>query len=403
MTRADMEGSFRDFRRHHTSATKLHQGRFDMALVAYSDSEGSDNEASAAAAKAPVARTAPFQKTEARKIQVNLPRLKAEPGENADGTDQPAAKRAKTAGAFGGFNSLLPAPKRAAAQPSGLKKGVGLKTSSEAAFTRAPPPAIAAPGSVEGDDDYDEFGIRRVQLQEGNAPNQDGSVMTKNEVKIVGKATRFRPLSVANNSKKKKVSKKAGTLGTSEPAQIGAAVEEKPILVSEKDTSVAAAPVPAPKKSLFSMTTDEDVTGDHLDEDFEAEAPSRIAEAATGSFGNQSQPLASAPDPNSLDAVAADLNLTPAQRRQLFGRHGKGVPANIAHFNMDAEYRANEEIRQSGETIEHKAVKTVAPGKHSLQQLVNNARSNQESIEDKWAEGRRNRGEGGSKYGWSSR
>ncbi|TKA63051.1 hypothetical protein B0A55_12227, partial [Friedmanniomyces simplex] len=114
-----------------------------MALVAYSDSEGSDTETLVPAPK-PTATaqtaatskpTAPFQKTEARKIKVALPTLKAEADKQAqDEADPPPAKRARTAGAFGGFNSLLPAPKRTAAQATGLKKGVSLKTSSEAAF-----------------------------------------------------------------------------------------------------------------------------------------------------------------------------------------------------------------------------------------------------------------------------
>ena len=59
---------------------------------------------------------------------------------------------------------------------------------------------------------------------------------------------------------------------------------------------------------------------------------------------------------------------------------------------MDSEYAANEQLRQAGEVVEHRAVKSIAPGKHSLQQLVNNARSQQENLEDKWAAGRAARG-----------
>ena len=67
---------------------------------------------------------------------------------------------------------------------------------------------------------------------------------------------------------------------------------------------------------------------------------------------------------------------------------------------MDSEYAANEHARQTGDAVEHRAVKAIAPGKHSLQQLVNNARTQQGAMEDKWAEGRRERGEAGGKYGW---
>ncbi|EME44912.1 hypothetical protein DOTSEDRAFT_70825 [Dothistroma septosporum NZE10] len=93
------------------------------------------------------------------------------------------------------------------------------------------------------------------------------------------------------------------------------------------------------------------------------------------------------------------MNLTPAQRRQLFGRNGKS--ANVTHFNMDSEYAHNEELRQAGEVVEHRAVKAIAPGKHSLQQLVNNARSQKDALDDKFAEGKANRSAGGAKYGWS--
>jgi hypothetical protein len=67
---------------------------------------------------------------------------------------------------------------------------------------------------------------------------------------------------------------------------------------------------------------------------------------------------------------------------------------------MDSEYASNEQMRQAGEVVEHRAIKAIAPGKHSLQQLVNNARTQKDAMEDKWAEGKKNRGEGASKYGW---
>jgi len=89
--------------------------------------------------------------------------------------------------------------------------------------------------------------------------------------------------------------------------------------------------------------------------------------------------------------------------RQLFGRNSNNhAEISVQNFNLDSEYASNEALRQAGDTFQHRAVKAIAPGKHSLQQLVNNARTQKDAIEDSWAEGRRNRGEGGSKYGWSS-
>ncbi|KAK3676245.1 hypothetical protein LTR78_003995 [Recurvomyces mirabilis] len=372
-----------------------------MALVSYSDSEGSDNEVPAIAPKAATAKPTIIHKTESRKIKVDLPTTRPEPSQtDEDGAKPPPAKRARTTGAFGGFNSMLPAPKRAEAQPSGLKKGVSLKTSSEAAFSRAPlppPPAAEEPVASGGgaDNEYDEYG-NKAQTASTLPAESKSTDVPSTEVKITGKATRFRPLSVANNKKKKAVKKSVAPVDRTNPAML-----ETSQGVSTESTALLqpVAPAVKVKKSLFSLQQEEAPAEDHDDEDeynfFQAadEAPPDDLSQST---------IQTRPAPNALEEVATDLNLTAAQRRHLFGRQGKNGPANIAHFNMDAEYANNEVIRQSGETVQHKAVKAVAPGKHSLQQLVNNARSNQDSIEDKWAEGRRNRGEGGSKYGWSN-
>ncbi|KAK4561812.1 hypothetical protein LTR86_004491 [Recurvomyces mirabilis] len=371
-----------------------------MALVSYSDSEGSDNEAPISTPKAAMIKPTIIHKTESRKIKVDLPTTRPEPARTDEhGAEPPPAKRARTAGVYGGFNSILPAPKRAAAQSSGLKKGVSLKTSSEAAFSRAPPPpAVEAVASSSGgvDDEYDEYG-NRAQIASILPAESKSTDVPSTQVKITGKATRFRPLSVANNKKKKAVKKSVAPVDSAAPATIetsqGVSHESNP------PPQQAVTPAVKAKKSLFSVQQEEVPVEEHDDDDgydfFQAtdEAPSDVLPQST---------IQTLPAPNALEEVATDLNLTAAQRRHLFGRQGKNGPANISHFNMDAEYANNEAIRQSGETVQHKAVKAVAPGKHSLQQLVNNARSNQDSIEDKWAEGRRNRGEGGSKYGWSN-
>jgi hypothetical protein len=370
-----------------------------MALVAYSDSEGSGDEAPTAP-KSNVTKAAPIAKTESRKIKVDLPSLPPETSpQDAGEGEQPPAKRARTAGAFGGFNSLLPAPKRAAASAPGLKKGVSLKTSSEAAFSRMPPPSYNEDGDGVNEEMYDEFGNRAQGLPTSTptaaatTPDEDKS---SKEVKIIGKATRFKPLSVANISKRKPSKKSVAPPVEPVPESISSQTNA----ASVRDVPVAEAQpeVKPKKKSLFSVEHDAEAVPDDPDDEYQAQKHTTASLADVRPSNQTISALAAAP--GSLESVAADLNLTPGQRRQLFGRHAKDIPANITNFNLDDEYRANEEIRHSGETMEHRAVKTIAPGKHSLQQLVNNARSNQDSIEDKWAEGRRNRGEAGSKYGW---
>lgn len=355
----------------------------NMALVNYSDSE-SDGETAPAPATATTAKatTKPaFQKAAPGRLQVSLPSLKPEVGlkSNDAELDGPPAKRARTGGAFSGFNALLPAPKKAVV----LKKGVNLKTSSEAAFSRNPLPQQTEDNAYTAPD-LSDVGEKKA---EKHSPPP--------EPKIVGKATRFLPLSVSSKKKKKPLPK----IPASE--KIVAKGSDSAI---PKDVATEVEPVqPKPKKSLFSVISDEqNVPIDSVTGDYE---PITIESTRPSHHGETSQPLdpqpSSAPtNPNSLEAVAASMNLTPAQRRHLFGRNGKD--ANVTHFDMDAQYATNERARQAGEVVEHRAVKAIAPGKHSLQQLVNNAQTQQEALKDKWADGKRARGEGGSKYGWST-
>lgn len=376
------------------------QLRHKMGLVDYSDSEGSDAEPVPAAAPKSAPAKPTFQKkidrSEPKKIKVDLPTIKPEPGQQ-DEEPRPA-KRARTSGAFSGFNSMLPAPKGRV--QSGPKPGVSLKTSSEAAFSRTTVDSERGAETAGGED--------RALL--GAGPSTEKAAVEQ-EPKIVGKTTKFKPLSVANNKKKPtkrpKLQESVGMNGSSS----NGAVPSKPAAATEPPPEPVAAPqepAPKPKRSLFSVQNDE--SGD-LPAPNDATSYQSILETASSHSRDPDhqppgQPPANPPpssnsNPNTLSSLATDLNLTPAQRRQLFGRGtANAKDANIAHFNMDSEYAANEQARQTGEVVEHRAVKAIAPGKHSLQQLVNNARTQQGGLEDKWAEGRRERGEAGGKYGW---
>lgn len=364
-----------------------------MALVDYSDSE-SESETPKQASTAFKLQAAKAQSTSG-KIQVNLPAIRPEPGQ-ADTTEdhEPPTKRAKTGGAFSGFNSFLPAPKRT--NQNAPKKGVSLKTSSEAAFSRN----AQAPTYGE-DESYDEFGVSNAN--NADIPNKEHEKSTAaEEPKLVGKATRFLPLSVSNKKKKKPVAKPPPDVEERKKSRddgrhlgLAKAVTQS---VARKAESI-----PKPKRSLFSVEAEEDVPATPATP---GEYEPLVSEGGRAYLPDEMEQLPSAEEQissnaTSLEAVAADMNLTAAQRRQLFGRNG-GKNANVMHFNMDSEYASNEQMRQAGEVVEHRAVKAIAPGKHSLQQLVNNARTQQDSLEDKWAEGRRNKGEGGSKYGWST-
>ncbi|KAK4502932.1 hypothetical protein PRZ48_006359 [Zasmidium cellare] len=361
-----------------------------MALVDYSDSE-SETETKAEAPKQTTGAKPAFQKAAPGKIAVSLPTVRPEPGQKQDDSaNGPPTKRARTGGAFSGINSFLPAPKKTGA--SGPKPGISLKTSSEAAFSRNPPPQA----STEENEPVTS-GNTELSLPQKTEPAE--------EPKLVGKNTRFLPLSVSSKKKKKPVNKPPPVSERTESASSGKHSDMAKAAATNVAMEKDPEPAHKPKRSLFSMNQDDQAlpvsssTGDYeplIADEGRGYLPEEVQQTTT----SQSSATLAPSNPNSLEAVAADMNLTPAQRRQLFGRHG-GKDVNVAHFNLDSEYAANEQMRQAGEAVEHRAVKAVAPGKHSLQQLVNNARSQQEALEDKWGEGRRARGEGGSKYGWS--
>ena len=397
-----------------------------MALVDYSGSEDSDQEEQnklPEAAKGKGNTTKPsFQKVIDRsnphKIRVNLPEI-AKPKETND-PERPS-KRAKVgSGGFSGFNSLLPAPKRTAApngapitngaRKSGLGVGVSLKTGAAPGFSRDPVDT-ASTGNEDGADRERGEDMNSTQQDEDIHQTQsavDGRPMSSEPVeplKMKGNKMMFKPLSVARKPPKKKAQ----------------TVESPPNPKVPSDGSVSK-PKPAPKLSLFS-------TGEEIE-------PSRSSSTATGTYqpmiytttntepipaptdpSSDSQPPendnyypydhpeSTMPEPQSLTSIASDLNLTPAERRQLFGRQKHNDPAapstiNIVNFNTDAEYAANEILRQAGETVQHNPVRAIAPGKHSLKQLVNAASSQKDALEESFASGRRNKKEAGSKYGW---
>ncbi|KAI4716170.1 hypothetical protein E4T48_07617 [Aureobasidium sp. EXF-10727] len=355
-----------------------------MALVGYSDSEGSDsdtlNVAPVPAVTKPAAKKGNFQKlvdpSAPRKIKVDLPTI--QPDVEADA---PPAKKVRTAGKFGGFNSFLPAPKRTADAKKGLGSGVNLKTGAEPAFSRErvePDPSAFAPASTSENtkDDAD------TSLP---APFEDAA---PKEVKPVGNAMKFKPLSVARKKAPKK--KTIPNAIPAAPSPVAQAISEPP-----------KAPAPKPKVSLFSVTQDDNTT---LSNAPAADYQPLLAEPEVPAAETFDLTIPAAPvhsDPNSLTAIADDLGLSAGERRRLFGRNKDAAAfANVTHLNMDEEYNNNEQLRLQGQAVEHRAVKAVAPGKHSLQQLVNSAATQKEALEDAWAQGRRNKAEAGSHYGF---
>ncbi|KAI9894711.1 MAG: hypothetical protein M1814_002067 [Vezdaea aestivalis] len=376
-----------------------------MALVNYSESESSEGERDNRKASNPK----PASKSNSRraiersttgKIKVALPDNTATVFDDNENIERPA-KKARLGG--GGLNSFLPAPKRLTVLQNGQKKGLGsgisLKTGATPGFSRHPePPAAAEPQPM--------FDLG--QLQDGGVHLQQSSAVAEAAVKPTLKEVMFKPLSVGINKKKKKKTTTASAIqGISKPAEPRKTMD--PLRKEEPKTPLfnfgsESAPQSAQEASdapyvplMYNKKTNQD-DSDSAEEPTSSGLP-------MGSLAHEAGNVGSNDPGQSLEMVASDLNLSESAKRQLFGRKGASsarmlASPNIINFNTDQEYAANEELRQAGETVQHNPLRAIAPGKHSLQQLVNAASNQKDALEDSFASGRRNKREAGSKYGW---
>ena len=415
-----------------------------MALVDYSGSESESEPESDSInkGKAPTpesARPIPtsnkptFQKVVDRsnphKIKVTLPepaKIIAEDGNLESG---PPAKRAKTgSGGMGGFNSFLPAPKRTAAtsggsrdgsiRKGGLAGGVNLKTGAAPGFSRDPAPSV-----VESSDWNGGAGGPLVEETKGHSRHLDTTEPTATavpdapvpEVAIESKkkSTMFRPLSVANKKPKKKKDTPISSLGAASSSDAGTNPQEKSkpkpsLFTAGEETQESSGTGSVTKGTYQPIVYHPDEPTVTSTQNLSSEDPSfPQGHTHTHSTDQTPQDL----QPQSLSAIATDLNLSASAKRQLLGRHHKPnhqahpsqAPTNlpkIVNFNTDEEYAANELLRQAGEAVQHNPVRGIAPGKHSLKQLVNAASNQKDALEEHFASGRRNKKEAGSKYGW---
>lgn len=372
-----------------------------MVLVAYSDSEGSDSEkpskpAVEAASKPIRNQTAGFavNRSNSRKIQVSLGSSVVAPPEN---NDEPAPKRMKVgSGGLGGFNAMLPAPKREnekkPAANGGARKVFSLKTGAEPGFSR------------EADAE-----LRQLFTEQDSTIQPNGGSTTRvipdtaSDTAKIDNPMRFKPLSVSRNTNKKK------HIVPTQPRKSAASIGR---IQGLGLASTSAAPYPTPPKiSLFSAGHDAVATSTAF-EKHDASDLDEITDQQTEDTNehhdmpvNDSQGKSQTAAPSqgqSLDTIASDLNLSAADRRKLLGREGKGATSaiNIVNFNTDQEYAANEVLRASGEQAQHNPVRGIAPGKHSLKQLVNAASTQKDALEESFAAGKSNKREAGSRYGW---
>jgi hypothetical protein len=382
-----------------------------MGLVDYSESEssGSEKEAPRKSTSKPAqpGKKPAFQKVVDRanpgKILVNLPQSKGEQPETRG--DEPPAKRARTGGGglFSGFSSFLPPPKNPA-KPGGAIAGgsssravFSLKTGAAPGFSRD------VGGNGESKTEESSPGLKLPPPRAQPQPEIPADMKPEEEVELVGKPLMFRPLSVA-----RKPAKKAGANLSGMKPTPGPATTKQPQAETSKDPVSKTKEAPPPKKiSLFSISSEQDneTVSNPSSAAYEPLFTDNIPdEAAYQHIREATSSARSVVQNESLDAVANDLNLSAAERRELFGRQQKGhsslSAAKVINFNMDQEYKHNEELRSTGEQQVHNPVRAIAGGKHSLKQLVNQVQTQRDALEESFAKGRNNRMESSGRYGW---
>ena len=399
-----------------------------MTLVTYSDSEASDDEQQPASTRA--AAPAPpkpqtyhkvVDKSNPRKIQVNLSDNKPESAQPDEYSEQPPLKRARIGGgAFGGFNSLLPAPKRQtverkAAGNGAPRKVFSLKTGAEPGFDREGDAELKA---LFAEEQANSSTLAALNSHKRQSPtnihdaNPLANASNPANRPNGSSAPIFKPLSVTRKSKKKGAS------------NISASQTKPATVTGPEEYQNQSGPLqPAPKLSLFSlggaapqatsmsggdkpyepmMEGREGPDQQDYEDERDADKPESY-DPQDGAKLGVPESLDNPQGTQSLDSIASDLNLSESARRQLFGRHGSKSVANavnVVNFNTDDEYAANEALRASGEQVQHNPVRAIAPGKHSLRQLVTAASGQRDALEESFASGRRNKREAGNKYGW---
>ncbi|GAP89273.1 putative mitotic checkpoint protein prcc protein [Rosellinia necatrix] len=435
-----------------------------MGLVDYSDSESDTEIVAKPAPpkQQPTAGGSkkPFQKvidrSKSGKILVNLPGSSSgrDDSNAATGADEPPAKRARISkgGAFSGFNSFLPPPKNVGKKPAASTAGSSSSNGGATKGANAPRPGVhlktgAAPGFIRGgyDDPDGDVGGEEGPAAGGSGKAQQPTIPAgqkpAEEVELVGKPLMFRPLSVSRKKPTKKaVSKATATIpttsGSAAAAAAAAASTPAQTIPTVPAPAATASAEPPPKKKKISLFSIPDKPTD---------GPAELGDGSSGSgayeplidtdeastadafaaydaqYRSYAAPAPAPPSsgtaaPESLDSIASGMNLSAAARRELFGR--RGVPpgggggggggtgatttttTRVISFDTEKEYAHNEALRASGEQQAHNPLRAIAPGKHSLRQLVAQVQNQRDALEESFAKGKAKQGDAASRYGW---
>ncbi|BFZ60394.1 hypothetical protein YB2330_001430 [Saitoella coloradoensis] len=305
----------------------------------------------------------PPKKGGPRKIIVDLPDVSK--GDIED-IGEPAQKKPRIGGGATGLSALLPAPKRA-----------------PAATAPAPPSkdfsSTEVPKNIEQDKRSTPFRTTMPAL----APRQikSGYATPKPKPKVPAPSVPLFSLPTLptedRNTRTFDASSYEPIIATMPLPKPSLAPTASPILA---DT--APAPVPVDSNDMYAPSASNDLY------------PNQGAAAYTNHN----------PQAGGHAQMASQLGVDEAILEKYEGRRRKGqkpITANIIDYNVEEQYNLNEELLRTGQLQpQTQPVRAIASGRHQLSSLVNAAHSQKESLEEHFAQGRKNKSEGGQKYGW---
>ncbi|KAK9461051.1 mitotic checkpoint regulator, MAD2B-interacting-domain-containing protein [Lipomyces oligophaga] len=130
--------------------------------------------------------------------------------------------------------------------------------------------------------------------------------------------------------------------------------------------------------------------------DMAADSSARLP-SSTNDMSLSSQP---SPKQSEIRSLATEAGLDDQALNVLQGRHRRGGPIKIVDYSVDDQYTSNKAYIDSGVGSTSQPVRAISSGKHQLRSLINSAVQQQESLEESFATGRRNKKASGAKYGF---
>ncbi|KAF3195730.1 hypothetical protein TWF225_000122 [Orbilia oligospora] len=387
-----------------------------MALVSYSDSEGSDTESAPSAPTLPPPKAKsslsgflppPSKKrklvddtkpdatsTGPRKIKIELPKITPDVDDVDASSSSSRARIGKSTGGSG-MLSFLPAPKRTGAEAAKVAQESEKKLTAAVTAESDSAPRMLGGGIKKMEYAGTGMGFQPTVEDDPETSNftppaatEEGLTKPPVEVKPAGpiQGRAIQPFFKKSTTKKKATAKPTGATKVEEKKvslfSLGSALNERPLAASTTLTAAEYKP----------LLVEESAPA------VEDEVPVEASYQQDVYIETSYQPALGA---QTFQSISEEVGMDEAEMRMFMGRRGRNAEIKLVDFNVDKEYEKNEAARAAGELApERNVVRSIKPGKHQLTSLLNAAQSQRAALEESFAEGRRNKKEAGSKYGW---